>query len=55
MTGVTALMASYGATAEMVISDHSYHKIYRVTAMMRDVPTGDNGSGSVYCTIEELK
>jgi hypothetical protein len=53
MTGVTALMASYGATAEMVISDHSYHKVYRVTAMMRDTPT-QYQLGSVYCIIEEL-
>jgi hypothetical protein len=50
-----AVFTNSGEKAEVVVCDHSYHKIYRVTAMMRDVPTGDNGSGSVYCTIEELK
>ena len=44
-----------GDSATVLISDHSYHKIYRVTAMMRDIPGGDDGSGSIYCTIEELK
>jgi len=42
-----------GDKAEMVISDHSYHKVYRVTAMMRDTPT-QYQLGSVYCIIEEL-
>jgi len=50
-----AVFINPGEKAEVVVCDHSYHKIYRVTAMMRDIPTGDNGSGSVYCTIEELK
>jgi hypothetical protein len=42
-----------GDKAEMVISDHTYHKVYRVTAMMRDTPT-QYQLGSVYCIIEEL-
>jgi hypothetical protein len=50
-----AVFINPGEKAEVVVCDHSFHKIYRVTAMMRDAPTGDNGSGSVYCTIEELK
>lgn len=50
-----AVFVNPGEKAEVVICDQSYHKIYRVTAIMRDIPTGDNGTGSVYCTIEELK
>lgn len=50
-----AVFVNPGEKAEVVICDHSYHKIYRVTAIMRDVPSDNDGSGSVYCTIEELK
>lgn len=50
-----AVFVNPGEKAEVVICDQSYHKIYRVTAIMRDVPIGNDGSGSVYCTIEELK
>jgi hypothetical protein len=49
----TAPLAQVGDLVTAIIADHSYGKVYRITAMYRDIPS-EGTIGSVYCTIEQL-
>jgi hypothetical protein len=49
----TAPMTQIGDMVTAVIADHSFHKMYRITAMYRDIPD-EPLVASVYCTIEQL-
>ena len=50
----TAPMTQIGDLVTAIIVDHSYHKMYRITAMYRDIPA-ETIVASVYCTIEQLR
>ncbi len=47
-------LSSEGDSVGFVLTDHSFHKIYRVT-VIADVMPGVSAAGEAYCTIEELK
>lgn len=49
----TAPLVQVGDLVTAIIADHSYGKVYRITAMYRDIPS-EGTIGSVYCTIEQL-
>jgi hypothetical protein len=49
----TTPLAQVGDLVTAIIADHSYGKVYRITAMYRDIPS-EGTLGSVYCTIEQL-
>ena len=49
----TAPLTQIGDLVTAVIADHSFHKMYRITAMYRDIPD-ETTVASVYCTIEQL-
>jgi hypothetical protein len=49
----TAPLTQVGDMVTAVIADHTFHKMYRITAMYRDVPD-ETTIASVYCTIEQL-
>jgi hypothetical protein len=47
-------LSTIGDSVTAIISDNTFHKIYRVTVMTRTLP--DVGvAGEAYCTIETLK
>ena len=50
----TAPMTQIGDLVTAIIVDHSFHKMYRITAMYRDIPA-ETIVASVYCTIEQLR
>jgi hypothetical protein len=50
----THILSTVGNVATVVFSDISFHKIYRVTVIARNMP-GVGVAGDAYCVIEELK
>ena len=44
-----------GDTVTVIFTDHSAHKIYRITAQARQIPQSGVTPGSAYVVIEELK
>jgi hypothetical protein len=49
----TTPLTQVGDIVTAIIADHSFGKMYRITAMYRDIPT-ESTTASVYCTIEQL-
>lgn len=47
-------LATVGDTLTFVLADASFHKIYRVTVIARNMPAVGT-AGDAYCVIEELK
>ena len=47
-------LATVGDTLTFVLADASFHKIYRVTVIARNMPAVGT-AGAAYCVIEELK
>ena len=47
-------LATVGDTLTIVLADASFHKIYRVTVIARNMPAVGT-AGDAYCVIEELK
>ena len=47
-------LTTLGDTATFVVSDLSFHKVYRVTVIARNMQSGGT-AGDAYCVIEELK
>jgi hypothetical protein len=50
----THILSTVGSVATVVFSDISFHKIYRVTVIARNMPAVGI-AGDAYCVIEELK
>jgi hypothetical protein len=50
----TTPLTQVGDIVTAIIADHSFGKMYRVTAMYRDIPD-ESTLASVYCTIEQLR
>lgn len=53
ITPLTSLSVP-GDTVQALIVDNSFHRVYRITAVYRDVPT-EGSLASAYCVIETLK
>jgi len=49
----TTPLTQVGDIVTAIIADHSFGKVYRITAMYRDIPS-EIVTASVYCTIEQL-
>jgi hypothetical protein len=49
----TTPLTQVGDIVTAIIADHSFGKMYRITAIYRDIPT-ESTTASVYCTIEQL-
>jgi hypothetical protein len=48
-------LTTVGDSMSFTVSDHSYHKIYRVLVTARAIPDGGSSVGDAYCVIEKLK
>lgn len=50
---ITTPLTQVGDIVTAIIADHSFGKVYRITAMYRDIPS-EIVTASVYCMIEQL-
>lgn len=48
-------LTTVGDSMSFTVTDHGFHKIYRVLVIARSIPGGGPGVGDAYCVIEKLK
>lgn len=48
-------LTTVGDSMSFTVTDHGFHKIYRVLVIARSMPGGGPGVGDAYCVIEKLK